>query len=88
MYDNKNTRKDFIKKMLFGFGVIVPFSSLLFNKSNKKERKPISFTTRDYNVKTISKNEADQMLKGTKNNAINKIVPKPAPIKKVLDNKI
>ena len=71
--DIKNSRRDFLKKMPVAVGSVVAISSLsfIFRKSRNISQ---------HKVNSLSKNDADELIKKNKSLKSAKIKPSPAPI--------
>ncbi|OFX42670.1 MAG: hypothetical protein A2046_17090 [Bacteroidetes bacterium GWA2_30_7] len=74
MLNNINTRRDFFKNMLLAFVAIIPLSSFILKNSK---------TLKNHEFQTLSKDEANEIIKNEKFYSETNIKPKPAPINNV-----
>jgi len=69
---NDESRRNFLKKLPFSIGSTVALAGLVFHEINS-HNKP--------RVKSISKKEANELVKTMNSNIDGKLSPKPAPNK-------
>ena len=72
MQNNSNSRRDFLKKLTFALVSFVALSSFKFDKTSKTEKQ---------NFKTLSKSEADDIIKNSSFTVIKNLKPESSPNK-------
>jgi hypothetical protein len=72
---DNNSRRDFLKKLPSILGSLIPLSGLVFHEA-------LGNSNKGSNIKSLSKGEADEMIKNSISLQRLELTPKPAPIEK------
>jgi len=82
MQNNSNHRRDFLKKLTFAFGSFILFSGFKFKNQSNIETNINKSKNDNSNFKTISKSEAEDLIKKSNTEINLQLKPEPAPIEK------